>query len=401
MKINKLIGFLFFVLIINTIVLTGCSKGGKSFDNGIKAFEEGDYEGAAIEFSEAISLNPDRGDYFIAYGNTLLLIGSYEEAINVYNQVITDKDSKVVRENNKRAYYGKGIAYYDTNEYEKAIGQFDLALSVNELEDMNLDILLYKGDTQIIAGVYEEAKSTLTSAIDIDSNNSSVYFKRANVYKELKEYENSEADLDHAISKEPDFYEYYFAKFHLFEEQGKDKEAAEVLERITSIKVNDTEDIYNNAKANFHLGNYDFAKEGFFNSLKEGVFEANYYLASILEANEDYEGAVAYYEAFFDNPLDEYDIADYNIALAYNQMGYCLLQLEYFEKALESFNNGLELRVASLEQTLLLNKIVVLESLSDFNQAYEELLEYVAQYPDDEEALRELEFVKTRLPEVS
>ena len=54
---------------------------------------------------------------------------------------------------------------------------FQISKKGEPFKDMNLDILLYKGDTQIIAGVYEEAKSTLTSAIDIDSNNSSIYFK--------------------------------------------------------------------------------------------------------------------------------------------------------------------------------------------------------------------------------
>ncbi len=401
MNKNKLVVVFVFVLFLNGIVLTGCSKGSKNYDNGIKAFKEEDYETAANELAEAIKMNPDRGDYFLAYGNTLLLLENYEEALNVYNQVITEKDSKVVRENNKRAYYGKGITYYNTKEYEKSIGQFDLALAIDELEDMNLDILLYKGDTQIDGEFYEEAKSTLTSAIEIDSNNSNIYFKRANVYKELKEYEKAESDFNQAISVKPDFYEYYFAKFHLLEEQGKDNEARDILESITSIKVNNTEDIYNNAKANFHLGNYDSAQEGLLKSIKEGIIEANYYLAYILEEKDDYEGAIAYYEAFFASPLDEYDIGDYNIALAYNQMGYCFLELEYFDKALESFNNGLSFEVSSLSQSLLINKIVALESLSDYNQAYEVLNEYIAEYPEDEAALRELEFVITRLPEAS
>lgn len=401
MRMNKLSILLFFVLFLSTSVLTGCAKGGKSYDNGVKAYKEEDYEKAASEFAQAMGLNPDRGDYFIAYANTLLLLENYEQAINVYNQVITEKDSKVVRENNKRAYYGKGIAYYNTDDFDKAIGQFDLALSIDELEDMNLDILLYKGDAQIAAKLYEEAKSTLTTALDIDSNNSNIYFKRAKVYQELKEYESAEENIDQAIEASPDFYEYYFAKFHLFEEQGKDEKANEVLESITSIKVNDTKDLYNNAKANFYLENYDFAQEAFLKALDEGMLEANYYLAKILETKADYEGATSYYEAFFASPLDDYGIADYNIALAYNQMGYCYLELENYEKALESFNSGLDLGVYSLRKTLLINKIVALEYLSDYSRAYELLEEYITEYPEDEDALRELEFVITRLPEAS
>ncbi|NLJ89352.1 MAG: tetratricopeptide repeat protein [Clostridiales bacterium] len=401
MNTNKPILLLLFVLFFTSITITGCSKGSQNYNSGIKAYKNGDYETAADEFSKAISQNPDMGDYYLAYGNVLLILENYGEAINIYNQVITDKDSKIVRENNKKAYYGKGIAYYNTNEFEKAISQFDLALSIDELDNMNLDILLYKADTQIASMLYEEAKATLTLAIDIDSNNPDIYYKRARALQELKEYELARKDLDQAISIKPDYYDYYFAKFHLLKEEGQDERAKDVLDRITSIKINNTDDLYNNARANFYLENYDYAMEAFLKSLEEGILEANYYLAKILEVKEDYEGAVAYYEAFFAIPFEDYEITDYNIATAYNQMGYCLLELGYYERALESFNKGLEIGVSSLNQSLLANKIVALESLSDYSKAYEVLNEYIGLYPEDEEAIRELEFIKTRLPEAS
>lgn len=383
------------------LILTACSKGKDNYENGLDAYHNGDYEVAADEFSEAMNLNPDRGDYFLAYGNTLLILQNYEEAVNVFNQVITNKDSKIVRENNKNAHYGKGIANYNRHEYDKAIEQFDLALSIDELDDMDLDILLYKSDAQIGAKTHEKAIDTLTVAIQQDPSNANIYFKRSNIYKELGDYTRAEADLDEAMLQEEDSYEYHFAKYFLFKDQNKEDEAAMVLDNITGIKVVDAEDIYNNAKANYYLGNLEIASDGLLKAVDGGISEGYYYLGKIKEQANDYEGAIAYYESFLTFPPEEYDIADYYIASGYNQMGYCYLETREFDQALDSFNKGLEFSVPQVHQVLLTNKVVSLERLGDYNQAYKVLQDYVSLYPDDDQVGKELDFAKTRLAEAT
>ncbi len=409
MKTKKVVRTILFVIFISIFVLTGCSKGKDSYKRGVNAYEDGNFEVAAQEFSEAINENSDNGDYFLSYGNTLIVLENYEEAINVFNQVITDKDSKIVRQNNKKAYYSKGIAYFNMKDYDKAIEQFDLALLVKELDDLNLDILLYKGDTQIEGKMYEDAKETLTLAIELESKNPNVYYKRSNVYKELGEYNNAEADLDIGISREPDSYDYHFAKYYLLKEQNKDDAADKVLDSITSIKINDSEDLYNSGKANFYLGHYEAASNAFTSSIEEGIIEANYYLGKIMEQDQDYQGAITYYEAFLSSYFEvnnedsnnDYIVEDYKLALTYNQMGYSYLELVEYEKALESFDKGLEFYASSVQQSLLRNKVVALEHLNKYEEAHKVLIDYLADYPEDEEAKRELEFVKTRLPGAS
>lgn len=409
MKTKKSIRTLLLIIFVSLIVLTACSKGKDNYKSGMNAYEDGDFELAAQEFSEAIKINPDRGDYFLSYGNTLVVLENYQEAINVFNQVITDKDSKVVKQNNKKAYYGKGIAYFNIKEYDKGIEQFDLALEVKELEDLNLDILLYKGDAQAEGKMYEEAKTTLTLAIEMEPKNPNIYFKRSNVYRELEEYSNAEADLDAAILQDPDSYNYYFAKYYLLMEQNKEEDAEKILDSITGIKIKDSDDLYNSAKANFYLENYDVAREVFANSINEGITEANYYLGKILEQTHDYQGAISYYEAFISSYLQEekednkgdYIVEDYKLALTYNQMGYSYLELKDYEKALESFDKGIEFEASSVQQPLLRNKVVALEHLNKYEEAHKVLKDYVVEYPEDHEAKRELEFVKTRLPGAS
>ena len=72
-----------------------------------------------------------------------------------------------------------------------------------------------------------------------------------------------------------------------------------------------------------------------------------------------------------------------------------------YENALDSLNKGLELGASSIDQPLLRNKVVTLEHLSKYEEAYKVLIDYVDKYPEDQQAIRELEFVKTRLPGAS
>lgn len=390
-----------FIFIINIILLVGCSKGSKNYKSGMKAFEVGDYEIAASEFSEAINQDSEESDYYLAYGDTLIMLKDYKEAINYFEQVITDKDKKENKESNKKAYYGIGISFYYMEQYNNAIEQFNNAISIEVLKDWDIDILEYKADSQLQASLYMEAKDTLDTLIEMDDSVGDFYNKRAMVYKELGDYEKVMEDLDKAIELEPSNYGYYFDKYFILIDLNEESQAKVALQGTINIEINDETDRFNNAKANYYLENYDVAFEGFTNTVKEGIEESNYYLARIMEQKGDLEGAISYYKELLLLPINEYDISSYYFALSYNQLGYCYLELGNYEEALLSFNIGLSLEEPLVERALLRNKVIALESLSNFEEAYELLQEYIILYPEDDDAIRELEFVITRLPEAS
>ena len=62
----------------------------------------------------------------------------------------------------------------------------------------------------------------------------------------------------------------------------------------------------------------------------------------------------------------------------------------------QCFNRALELGDRSLTQILKFNQIVAYEYLGDFEQADVLMKNYLQQYPDDQDALREYEFLKSR-----
>lgn len=205
-------------------------------------------------------------------GDQYLEKGSYAEAIEVYEGLLSEKDSESAREKNQRLYARMGQAYCYMEDYEKALECLNQAEELSaEEEELPGELYLYRGLS----------------------------------YEKLSFYEEAAAD-----------YEAYFAA--LPEEEAKKEET--LSEDESSIRI-----------------------------------------------------------------------------FAYNELGLCYMKLEKYEEALAAIEAGLSLSPQEeKKQSLIRNKVVVLEYLSRFEEALTQCKEYLEEYPDDEEMNREYEFLKTR-----
>ena len=79
-------------------------------------------------------------------------------------------------------------------------------------------------------------------------------------------------------------------------------------------------------------------------------------------------------------------------------MGNCAMQTKDYEKAVEHYEAALSMKDISdeLKKETRYNLIAAYEYAGNVDKAKEKLEEYIADYPDDESALREAEFLETR-----
>ena len=80
----------------------------------------------------------------------------------------------------------------------------------------------------------------------------------------------------------------------------------------------------------------------------------------------------------------------------YNQLGLCEMKKKDYAKALEAFQKGKLLTDNEVLQSLSFNEIVAYEYLSEYKEALRLLEQYIKNYPDDETAKRERQFLSTR-----
>lgn len=381
---------MFFIIIIS---LSGCSKAGGLYQSGKKHFVSGNYVEAAKYFSEAINENPNRAEYYIDYGMALIGISKYDEAIKQFDYVIMDKKITLVLENNKRALRGKGIAYINMQNYMNAIKQFDEALHINELSDLDMDILYYKGKALTSIGSYKEAAETYTDIIRRFGEEAQVLADRAYTYRKTGEYEKGLDDYDKAISLQKGSYDYYFGKYYLLLEMGEETKAQEALSLAAELEVSTKSDKFNLAKIHYYQGLHDQAFPELSESFANGFVDAYFYIGEIYTEKRDYSTAKYYYEKYIEEGIIAPEV--------YNQIVSCLIKMEEYEQAIPYLEKGTRYPRNSMMKALLKNEIIVYEKLGDFEKALVKLQSYITAYPEDGDAMREKAFVISRIPDES
>lgn len=106
---------------------------------------------------------------------------------------------------------------------------------------------------------------------------------------------------------------------------------------------------------------------------------------------EDYEGARSAFRIALN-----YD-AELS-ASTFNLLGACEMQLGNYKMAINYYRLAMETGECTEEMTreMRFNEIVALEKIGDLENAKFKLQQYVADYPDDEQAAKEAEFFETR-----
>lgn len=375
-----------------SLVLSGCglSKANRSYSKALSYYEDGEYEKAESYFIDAIKANPDKAEYYLDYGFTLVKLGRYEDAIKEFQRILMEKEIAIVKQNNKKAYRGIGIAYLYAQSYEEAIKNFDLALEITELKDLDTDILYYKGNALERSGNLEEASKIYTEILEIQKDDAAIYNARANINRILGNYEESIKDYDKAIEISKGDFDLYFGKFAALKELSRTSEAEEVLKIAAELPVHSEKDSFELAKVYFYQKNYDHAKIQLEQSLKNGFIEANYFLGEISIAEGNYKQAIEYFETFEES-------GGMVSGMFYNQLLTCYLNEEEYDKAKNTLKKAKKYSDVSIERQLLRNEIILLEKTGDFNEAYEKMKKYLKRYPDDADAQRDATFLKTRV----
>lgn len=297
----------------------------------------------------------------------------------------TDKDKE-----NQEAYRKIGINSMAEGNYEKAIKSFQKALdtSLGEIGAEEIDICYYKAAAQFAKGDYDDAIKTYTALIDYDKKNGEAYYLRGSVYLNQDKKEKALKDYDKAIAADPTDYELYEGIYENLSNSGYEDEGKQYLEKALENKAKEAEDYAAQGHIYYLLGNYKQAKTNLDKAIDKNSKSALLYLAEVYNAEDKTEEAQALLENYVkDNAKD---------SKALNTLGMMQMNHENYEDALKYFQLGLEIKDASNRQELMKNEVAAYEYMGDFASAKKKMEAYLKEYQNDEEAVREYTFLKTR-----
>lgn len=309
-------------------------------------------------------------------------------ALEYENALACFEAAAAAGEDSQQIARGKGIALLGLTRYEEAIEEFLAAFSYSDskVDDFDYDTNYYLATAYFKMNQLEQAGAVYSAILDLKPEKEA-YYLRGIVYLNQGELKKAGLDFDEAIKLAPQDYDLRIEIYQAMEEKGYKEEGKAYLQAAlasTGQKLSD----YEKGRLSYYLEDYENARIYLESQKGTKDSESTLLLGRTYEKLGDYNYASSIYSNYLaDNSQD---------VTLLNRLGMCKLQSGDAQAALDCFNRALELGDKSMTQILKFNQIVAYEHLGDWAQANVLMKNYLQLYPDDQDALREYEFLKSR-----
>ncbi|MCR5581804.1 MAG: tetratricopeptide repeat protein [Pseudobutyrivibrio sp.] len=283
-----------------------------------------------------------------------------------------------------------GIAQMEDGNYDVAVNYFDKALgkSIGKVTDLEIDINYYKAAAQFQAGLFDDAVQTYTYLIKYDGDNSDAYFLRGSIYATEGEIGSAITDYDAAIAVDDRNYELYIEIYENLNALGYTEQGLTYLNNALDVSDKSANAKYYKGRIYYMLGQNQDAETNLKAAIDKDITDAKLYLAKLYQDQGDYTTAQTL--------LEEYAASDEVTSEALAALGDIEMTNGNYENALGYYQAGLSHDSIDNMSQLMKGEVAALEKLYRFSEAKDILTQYLEDYPNDEEAAKELVFLQTR-----
>lgn len=157
------------------------------FEQGIAAFEAGEYEQAIELLTRAYRLSlGDLAEILLYRGEAYAYLGDLEQALEDFNESIERNPYRAA------AYNERGNARRFQGDYQNAVRDYTYALA---LEKDNIEAAYHRALAHEALGAYEAAEADLSHALDLNPGIASAYELRGRIRAAHRAYDGAIADL--------------------------------------------------------------------------------------------------------------------------------------------------------------------------------------------------------------
>ncbi len=307
----------------------------------------------------------------------------YEDAL------LTLEEAQEAGEDKQQIARTRGIALAGLTRYEEAADSFTQALSYSSIfpSKLDYDLNYYLAEAYEKMGDREKAITTYSNILALNEDEVNAHFLRGRLYLIGGEYEKALTDFNKTVFLTRNEYDLRIEIAGLLTQAGHEEEGLQYLGNFLTENEKKLSD-YDKGRIYYYMGEYENAKTYLEKAKSDDQEQVILLLGKSYEQLGDYNYATSVYK----NYLEEHPEA----AEIFNQLGLCKLKSGEYEEALSAFRSASNVENNGMDQTLMFNQIVAYEYTGDFKQAAVLMESYLKKYPEDEAALREYEFLKTR-----
>lgn len=151
-------------------------QAGRFFNQALKFYESGNYQGAIEVCKKAIGLRTDNPKPYLLLSAIYSKLGSHKEGLEMLKQVVRNYPD------NTMAYVGLGMIYYNLGCYQESVEAYKQAIRLNP--DLNL-AHEGLGGSYLQLGYLKEGLAALKQANQMGSNDADIHLKIGIAYLAL------------------------------------------------------------------------------------------------------------------------------------------------------------------------------------------------------------------------
>lgn len=312
------------------------------FQKGKILYNLENYDDALKLYIKALSLNNKNAEIYLSIGHVYYIKEDYINAISYYKEAVERKG------NNPYYHFYLGDAYRAMNN-SKAIDEY--TISIKNIPDKSY-FYYVRGKSYLNNKQYDKAILDFNEAISLDSNKYEYYYgERALAYRKLKNYDMAVKDAKKALEINDNYYLAYNELGDIALDNKEYNESLDYFEKVVNVNSKyyyawvRIGDIY------FQLKKYNKAKNAYKKSLESKT------KISIIYYNL---GKCYYYENNLSKTLDWYNKAiniDVNNDKYYLERGRLFIEMGDKNKARSDLKNALKINKNNTEAAYELKKI--------------------------------------------
>jgi clan AA aspartic protease (TIGR02281 family) len=322
------------IIIISALfTILFCNAQTYNFEQGVKAYEENDYEKALDYFGREINDNP-KAALALYYRATIY---NYQDQ-NSY--ALRDVNSSIKNFSSKDkillagAHRLRGDIYYKIENYEKTFEDYSAAQKISPKDP---EIYIDRAQIYFDLKQYSKAEADYIQALKIDESLVVPYAGLGRNYINQKKYNEAEKVLNQLIKLSPEYTNGYYFRAIAYFEQNKYDEAIEDI--FYCFQLDDTDKKVRNLFINYSEKNYPLS----FSKVNAQVSsypekEVWYFIrAQLYEGKNNYKAAIKDYIK-----LMELSDADFKPSLL-SYRGKCYTEAGMYEQAIKDFSEAISI----------------------------------------------------------
>lgn len=297
----------------------------------IAKIQLGDYEGAEIDASEAISKNPFVPQAFYARGFTKMKLEKYDEAIADFSKALEFSP------NSSYLLISRMDANDRAENHEAALDDIE---AYRKLNPKNNTILYEKGRIYLSMKDTIAAETAFNQLIEADSSSFIGWSARGVLKLQRKDYDGAYQDYSQAIRHNSSYFGDYVNRGIINVEKKRFMEALSDYETAIKMEPENKMIYYNRGSLRADLGDYNNALSDFERVLKmdSTIMEARYNKALLEMKLKNYRTAISDYNIIIEK--HPYFLPAYwGIAEAYEAMNNIKESFKYRKKAVDLEQN--------------------------------------------------------------